>query len=241
MNHLVGLSGGKDSAAMGLKLKEMYPDRHYIYFCTPTGDELPEMEEHWTRLEQLLDAPILRLRDPDHGTIYDLIDEMHMLPNWRARWCTRILKIELAQQFYEFLKPATIYIGLRADETKRQGNKLYDEHIQQAFPLQEWGWGLKDVLAYLDKKGVKIPRRTDCAMCFYQRLDEWWQLWEDYPHYFQRLVDIEARLGHTLLSPGKWAKWPHALVDLRAEFEGGRKPLRVQTQDETGKCRACTL
>lgn len=239
MNHIVAISGGKDSSAMALRLKEKYPDRHYIFICTPTGDELPEMEAHWTHLEELLGQPIIRLQDPEHGTIYDLIDEMHMLPNWRARWCTRILKIELAQQFYEFLKPATIYVGLRADEGERKGNKLFDENINQAFPLQDWGWGLKDVLGYLDKRGVVIPRRTDCAMCFYQRLDEWWTLWKDHPNYYQRLVDIEARLGHTLLSPGKWTNWPHPLVELRGEFESGRVPAKAKKR--VGECRACTL
>jgi hypothetical protein len=225
---------------MAIRLRELNPQTKYIYFCTPTGDELPEMEEHWCKLEQILDAPILRLKDPDNGDIYDLIDQQHMLPNWRARWCTRILKIELAQQFYAFLKPAVIYIGLRADESDRKGNKLYDEYVEQCFPMQEWGWGLEDVMGYLDEKKITIPRRTDCAMCFYQRLDEWYVLWRDYPDYYQRLVDIEARLGHTLLSPGKWKNWPHALKDLGATFEAGRVPLAI-TKGESGKCRACTL
>ena len=40
MIHVVGLSGGKDSTALALRLAETSP-QDYVYLCTPTGDELP--------------------------------------------------------------------------------------------------------------------------------------------------------------------------------------------------------
>lgn len=40
--HVVALSGGKDSTALALRLKEIEP-REYQYVCTPTGDELPDL------------------------------------------------------------------------------------------------------------------------------------------------------------------------------------------------------
>lgn len=39
--HVVALSGGKDSTAMALRLREVEP-REYTYICTPTGNELPQ-------------------------------------------------------------------------------------------------------------------------------------------------------------------------------------------------------
>lgn len=237
--HIVALSGGKDSTAMALRLKEVEP-RQYTYICTPTGDELPEMEGHWERLEDILQAPILRLRD-EAQDIYGLIRQMKMLPNWRARWCTRILKIEVAQQYYNEHKPAIAYVGLRADE-QREGNKLYDADIEQRFPMQEWGWTEARVWQYLHEKGMKIPRRTDCAMCFYQRIGEWWNLWKDHNERYIIIEQLEDEIGHTLLSPGKFTNWPHKLTDLRKEFEKGRVPRGADTlTDMTGKCRVCTL
>jgi len=245
MNHLVALSGGKDSTAMALRLKELNPDTEYIFFCTPTGDELPEMFKHWENIECLLGQKLIKLVDQEYPTIYDLIDHFQMLPNWRARWCTRILKIELAQKFYQDHLPAKIYVGLRADEPARVGNKLYDENIEQVFPMQEWGWDIYAVHLYLESKGVKIPRRTDCAMCFYQRIGEWWNLWKDHPDHFQRLIDLEDKIGKTLLSPGKFTNWPHALKDLRAEFEKGRIPrgsdLQLSLFTRPSMCRTCSL
>ena len=46
MKHVVALSGGKDSTALALRLAEIEP-REYIYVCTPTGNEPPEMFAHW--------------------------------------------------------------------------------------------------------------------------------------------------------------------------------------------------
>ena len=51
--HVVALSGGKDSSAMALALK-MFEPADYTFVCTPTGDELPEMDAHWLKLEGLL-------------------------------------------------------------------------------------------------------------------------------------------------------------------------------------------
>lgn len=226
MKYIIPVSGGKDSTALAIRLKELHPERKFIYVCTPTGDELPEMKKQWKTLEKILNQKIINVDAP---AIEHLIDDFQMLPNWRSRWCTRIIKIESVQQFYLDNSPAVIYVGLRADEQGRGGNRLYDENISQEFPMQEWGWGLKEVLNYLDEKGVTIPRRTDCGMCFYQRIDEWYSLWEQYPDRFKKYEDIEFMIGHSLLSPGKWGgRWPEWLFELRCEFERGRIPKEVE-------------
>ncbi|KKL73308.1 hypothetical protein LCGC14_2076230 [marine sediment metagenome] len=64
MKHIVALSGGKDSTAMALRLQEVEPDTDFIYVCTPTGDELPEMVEHFGRLREVLAKPIVPLNIP---------------------------------------------------------------------------------------------------------------------------------------------------------------------------------
>lgn len=254
-NHIVLISGGKDSTAMALRLNEVEP-RKYIYVCSPTGDELPEMEKHWLGLEDVLGQPIIRLRDPEYSTLESLIDHFQMLPNFRSRWCTRILKLELAEQFYNLIKPAILYIGLRADE-EREGNKLFDDHLEQRFPMREWGWTIETVWSYLRDKNVSIPRRTDCGMCFYQRIDEWYSLWEQHPEIYKKYEDLEISIGHTLMAPGKHDIWPHWLFELRCEFEKGRMPRAVKRKKKiknlslfksdpydygnNKRCRVCSL
>lgn len=240
MRHIVALSGGKDSTCLALALNEMEPE-NYIYVCTPTGDELPEMDDHWNKLEDTLGKEILRITDPTYTTIYDLIEHFQALPNYHQRWCTRILKIEAIQSFYNSIKPAIVYVGLRADEKNRKGNTLLDADIQQRYPLQEWGWGIKEVWQFLNDRNIQIPRRTDCAMCFYQRIGEWWMLWDEYPECFQRISNLEDKIGHTLMTPGKHKIWPHKLSNLAIEFEKGRMPREIKAGERKEICRVCSL
>ena len=236
--HVVALSGGKDSTALALRLRELYPDRDFVWFCTPTGDELPAMLAHWEYLEGVL-GPITRVTN---RTLDDWIDDFDALPNWRQRWCTRLLKIEPCLAYLAKLPNPVLYVGLRADEEERKG--IYSENVRTVFPLREWGWGLQEVRGYLAEKGVKIPKRTDCARCYGQRLSEWYELWRDHRDLYEDAERQEAKVGNTFRSPGR-DSWPASLEDLRAEFESGRKPRGVRDQvdmfDDGAACRVCRI
>lgn len=241
VTHVVGLSGGKDSTAMALWLSENEP-RDYTYICTPTGDELPEMFAHWRRLGELLGRPLMPV--PSGDTLESLIRGYGALPNHQMRWCTRRLKIEPTKAYLLINAPAVSYVGLRADEEEREGIYGDIDGVTQRYPLRELGWGIKDVLRYLQQRGVEIPKRTDCGRCFFQRIGEWWDLWREHPEAFASAEADEALTGHTYRSPGR-DTWPTALKDLRAAFEGGRIPRDRQQpslfEGRPDMCRACSL
>lgn len=244
---IVALSGGKDSTALALALNEYEPGR-YEYVCTPTGNELPEMEEHWKRLEDMLGAELTRLGD---RTLMGLIVEQGAIPNHAARWCTRMLKLETYYRWLDKQGPAISYVGLRADEEGRPGMTFPDTgDVRMEFPMQRWGWTLHDVLTFLRDKGVEVPERTDCALCFWQKIGEWYVLWRDFPEEYEKGVMLEdlvsARRGkqYTFRSPQR-DSWPASLRELRAEFEAGKVPERsLRMMDKrrmSGACRVCTL
>lgn len=234
--HVVALSGGKDSTAMALRLAEVEP-RAYTYICTPTGRELPEMEAHWARLETLLGQPIVRVTN---GTLDSWIQAWKALPNFRMRWCTRVLKIEPMVAWLLAHAPCTHYVGLRADEETREG--IYGEVAAfTRYPMREWGWGLAEVRAYLKARDVTIPARTDCDVCFFQRINEWKALLRRHPERYAEGEAHEALTGATFRTPGR-DSWPSGLADLRAEIE--RQPALLQDESDDardGMCRACTL
>jgi 3'-phosphoadenosine 5'-phosphosulfate sulfotransferase (PAPS reductase)/FAD synthetase len=233
MKHIVGLSGGKDSTALALRLAEVEP-RKYIYICNETGNELPDMKAHWDNLENILGEPIQRVRHA--RSLIEEIEKINMLPNVFARWCTIRLKIEPTLDYFESLPAgSTLYVGLRADEMERKG--LYGEDITVRFPMREWNWNEKDVWDYLNSKGICIPKRTDCALCPYQRLGEWRDLYENYPDLYAEGVALEKKIGHTFRSPGR-DNWPANLELLSKEFDAGRK-LREYKRKDT--CRVCSL
>lgn len=241
--HVIALSGGKDSTAMALRLREVEPETDFTFVCTPTGNELPEMFEHWKRCGELLGKPILPVM---HATgLKGVIRKEKMLPNFRARFCTRILKIEPYRAWLAANTPATSYVGLRADEMGRAGGAYSDiPGVEMRFPLREWGWGLAEVLDYLECRQVTIPRRTDCAVCYHQRIGEWWELWRSYPAEWAEGEALEAEMGGTFRTPGR-DTWPSSMKGLREAFESGRIPKTVQQTGnlfrDVGECRVCTL
>jgi hypothetical protein len=239
MNHIVAISGGKDSTAMALRLAEVEP-ADYEFVCTPTGDEPDKLFAHWCKLGELLGKPIRPIVHP--LGLNGLIARQKALPNWRQRWCTRILKIEPFRAYLAASAPCTAYVGLRADEEGRAGG-VYDDvaGVTMRFPLREWGWCLEEVLGYLEFRGVKIPKRTDCDRCFFQTLYEWYELWRDKPGKYAHAEGQEARIGHTFRSPGRDTQ-PAGLKELREKFETGYVPQeRRRDSLKALQCRQCTL
>lgn len=237
--HVVALSGGKDSTAMALRLAEIEP-RDYIYVCTPTGNEPAVMFAHWRKIGEMLGKPLTPVTY--HTGLFGLIEEQNTIPNWRQRFCTRLLKIEPYAAWLAQHSPAISYVGLRADEPEREGGDYAKvPNVTMRFPMREWGWTIDDVRKYLKERGVTIPQRTDCKLCFYQRLIEWWELWHDDISSYLEGERIELAIGHTFRSPGR-DTWPAALSELRKRFEAGDVP-RETRRDVIGemKCRVCRI
>lgn len=224
---------------MALRLVEIAPREDYDFVCTPTGNEPPAMFRHWRKLGFILGKPLTPILG---GTLIGLIERQNALPNWRQRWCTRMLKIEPYAAWLTQQGPCVSYVGLRADEPDREGGDYLNvPNVKVRFPLREWNWGLSDVLGYLKDRGIVIPKRTDCALCFFQRLIEWYELWRDDREAWVEGERLEELTGYTFRSPGR-DTWPAALRDLRARFESGDVPkdTRRDPLNEL-KCRVCRL
>jgi hypothetical protein len=219
-----------------LRMVEIEP-RDYTFICTPTGDESPEMFQHWVSLGKLLGKPIVPIVA---GTLTGLIESQKALPNWRQRWCTRILKIEPYAKYLCSLGECTSYVGIRIDEPEREsGDYSAIPGVLMDFPLRRWRWTLHDVRSYLAKRGVEIPKRSDCLKCFFQRLSEWYAFWRDYPAEWKEGERLEDLTGHTFRSPGR-DKWPAAMRELRQRFESGDVPKGAETTSSL-RCRVCRM
>ncbi len=57
--HILNLSGGKDSTALAVYMRDRVPDMEYL-FCD-TGKELPETYDYLNKIEAYLGKPIIRL------------------------------------------------------------------------------------------------------------------------------------------------------------------------------------
>lgn len=235
---IVACSFGKDSTALALGLKDRGVEFKLLF--TPTGNELPELKPHMERLIQLTGAEVIY---PTNKSLFDWIEAFNMLPSQLSRWCTRVLKIEPCIAWFKKNPGHQLAVGLRADEAARKG--LYSSYVDTVFPMQDWGWGLAEVNAYLQQKGIVIPERTDCALCPYQRQAQWYRLWKNYPEEYQKGVELEEKTGHTFHSPTQCKprkdgslKWMVKLIDLAKQFEAGQIPIERKS---ASVCRVCSL
>lgn len=201
---------------------------------------LPSLDHTFPKLEELLGQKLVRIPAP---SLTDLIIKQKALPNVWMRWCTRLVKIEPFMAYVRAQAPATTYIGIRADEVigdnAREGTDWAGvEGVTQDFPFVRWGWGLSKVLSYLKERRVTIPVRTDCDICFFQRLIEWYDLWKNHPERWAEGEALEHFTGHTFRSPQR-DSWPAAMTGLRAEFERGRVPKETRGKARSTMCSWC--
>jgi 3'-phosphoadenosine 5'-phosphosulfate sulfotransferase (PAPS reductase)/FAD synthetase len=80
IHHVLGISGGKDSAALAVYMRENFPELDIQYFFTDTGEELPEVYEFLGKLEGLLGKKINYL-NPDRDFKFWLRHNGNFLPS----------------------------------------------------------------------------------------------------------------------------------------------------------------
>lgn len=183
--HVLGLSGGKDSTALALYMKDKVPDMEY-FFCD-THKELPETYEFLARLELRLGKKIQFLCD-ERGFDHWLEVYGGYLPSPKARWCTKQLKIIPLEKFIGE-DNAISYIALRADED-RVGYISTKANIKPVFPFMRAGLVERDIIRILEENGIGMPQyyswrsRSGCYFCFFQRKVEWVRLSEIHPDLF---------------------------------------------------------
>ena len=199
--HILGLSGGKDSAALAVYIRDKIPNIEY-FFCD-TGCELPETYEFLDRLKARLGIEITYLNkglipkdDPEAIFKHWLTVYNGYLPSARARWCTRQLKINPLEKFVGD-DDAISYIAIRADEN-RDGYISAKDNINPAFPFKEAGIVKKDVYQILEESGIGMPKyyewrsRSGCYFCFFQRKMEWLGLHDNHPELFEKAAKYET-------------------------------------------------
>lgn len=193
VRHILSLSGGKDSSALAIFMKDKVPEMEYV-FCD-TGDELQETYDYLDKLEFFLGKKITRINS-DRPFKHYLALYNGVLPDARTRWCTRMLKIKPYER-YIGNDHVISYVGIRADEPYRTGYISTNDHVKAVYPFVENNIRKADVFKILEDSGVGIPSyyewrsRSGCFFCFFQKRIEWVGLLERHPDLFKRAMEYE--------------------------------------------------
>ncbi|MGL5947919.1 MAG: phosphoadenosine phosphosulfate reductase family protein [Aeromonas sp.] len=212
IKHVLGLSGGKDSAALAIYMAREYPELDIDYFFTDTGYELPEVYDFIYELEGILGKPVLHLNQSDRQVnsdvrVFDRLLKEHnnFLPSARQRWCTIRMKLEPFERWvngyladgYEVVS----YVGIRADEPWRDGfvPSKSQQKLTIKMPFADDGIKKAGVISILESSGIGLPKyyewrsRSGCTFCFFQRKIEWVRLRERYPQLFEEAKAFEKQ------------------------------------------------
>lgn len=197
VRHILSLSGGKDSAALAIYMRDRVTEMEYIFH--DAGKELPETYAYLARLQAHLGKEIHRTTPPnsfDHW--YKVYGEI--VPSNHRRWCTRMLKLKPFED-YVGDDPVINYVGIRADED-RVGYISHKPNIKAVFPFREDGLVYADIVRILQESGVGMPdytswgrTRSGCFFCFYQQKIEWVRLKEKYPELYEEAKAYEKPNG----------------------------------------------
>ncbi len=158
VRHVLGISGGKDSAALAIYLNKNYPDLNIEYYFCDTGKELQETLDLVNRIENYLGKEIKHLKATNNSHFepfdYYLKSVGNFLPSVQSRWCTQKLKLE---PFEKFIGDdlAISYVGIRGDED-REGYISTKLNIQSIFPFRKNIWSIEILSNFFKNDNINL-------------------------------------------------------------------------------------
>lgn len=248
VRHVLGLSGGKDSAALAVHMDKNYPEINVEYFFTDTGYELKETYDYLNKLKTRLNRPIHYI-NPRNSFDYFLKKYNNFLPSQTARWCTIEMKL---RSFEDWIKPSLVkgdeiitYVGIRFDERGRVGYKPSNPLIKAKFPFVDDHINKENVLEILESSGLGLPdyykwrSRSGCTFCFFQRQIEWVGLMEQHPEAWEYAKSLE-KTAKDNQSPFTWIKdkplteleKPENIAKIKAHHAKTLEKLKAKNQSK---------
>ena len=217
IRHILPVSGGKDSAALAVYMRQKHPTLPIEYVFCDTQSELPQTYEFLERLGALLGKEIVRINALDYMGVERKVSrnvfEFYLfelysgfLPSPQARWCTRYLKIVPFEK-YVGASTAYSYIGIRSDEDRpgyvpKKPPAFSDKpNIIPVYPFKDDEIVLQDIRGILEGSGLGLPEyyewrsRSGCYFCFYQQIGEWQRLKLRHPDRFEKAKEYERQCG----------------------------------------------
>jgi len=193
----VAFSGGKDSAAMLLRMIELGEKIDNIYFAN-TGLEYPEQYKYIKKIQSEIKRKITFVQ-PDttfwiwfYGKwtrgMYE--GEMRGFPRIVTHgFCCRELKVKPMNKIRN--TDNTLCLGIASDE----GHRVQKEKNLR-YPLMEWGWSEDRCTHYLKQRKLENPlykrlSRTGCWLCPKQSMASLKFLYDEHPRMWNHMKKLE--------------------------------------------------
>lgn len=224
MKHIVQYSGGVGSAMAAYLVAQEHPKEDIILLFhdvknSARGGHDEDIYRFNADVSKFLGIPITEFSDG--RSMEDVIKENKCLPGIWMPFCTRLLKLEMGDRFYDHLPyfvyhqnhpdaeelalypyvPFTLYAGYCKGEERRVNKAKFPTE----YPVFDAGLTGDDCKRIIrDEWGLTLPRayqwfeHNNCIPCWKSGSKEYWRLvWEHYPDRYQMAIEMEEYTGHT--------------------------------------------
>ncbi len=205
--HIISFSGGKDSTAMLLRMKELNMKIDKIIFGD-CGLEFPEVYDFVDKMEKIIGMKITTVKTDK--TFDEMFHKKISKGKYKGQirgfpfvvtpcWIQRDLKVRQMEKLQK--SDDCVYLGINHDERHRIQKDPTRKIKKLKYPLIEWKWGSRECLEYLRKKKMMPPiyklfERTGCWLCPYQPLLSLKILYLYYPDLWEKLKKYEKACPH---------------------------------------------
>lgn len=207
MKQFISFSGGVESSTMCI----LYGNKANGIFAD-TGFEHEKLYERIELVENAVrqfhgnDFKIIKVRN-EVETLPEYIKRSKFYPNFQARFCTRMFKIEPIDDYLKQYKDegANLMIGLNADEIgesvndPRTGNHGLLPFIKYSYPLADNGITRQMCIRILESVNLqtKFPaymKRGGCVGCYYKSKKEYEAMALLNPSEFNIVQELEEEI-----------------------------------------------
>lgn len=236
---VASISGGKDSAAMSLYLRELGIEHDRVFM--DTGWEHPTTYEYLRGPLTRELGPITEISGP--LKMVDLIRKKGMFPSRQRRYCTQELKVKPMQRYMAALVDAgedcINTVGIRRAESEAR-SKMPEWEWSDGFDCEVWRplihWSEDDVIAIHTRHGLapnplylRGAQRVGCWPCIYARKSEIKLIADIDPTRIDMIRDLETEVTGLAIKR-------LALKGETLESRGFKNPAWFQAPFGNGEC-----
>ncbi len=199
MRNYLSFGGGVNSVALYILMEQLGMDFEAVF--VDHGGDYPETYEYVDYfISTGRPVTVLKPEYQGHTKILEFCQEKRMVPNRLIRWCTSNFKVKPLMDYQ--LTPCFVHIGIDAGE-QRRAKLSSDGGRENRYLLIEHNidrQGCKDLIA---KAGLKVPPKSGCFFCPFQRVSQWRNLRRKHPELFCIAQKLEASQNEYRQSVGK--------------------------------------